>query len=81
MNIEVLFFAQVRESLGTDRKSLTVSPGVTVAEVLAHLAESPEWQTIKRLPMRFAVNEQVVDTTHALRDGDRVALLTPVSGG
>jgi molybdopterin converting factor small subunit len=36
---------------------------------------------VRALPLSFAVNEEIVDRTRSLRDGDRLALLPPVSGG
>ena len=81
MNIEVLFFAQLRETLGTDRQSVNIGVGDTVADVVRMLSDGPDWRSVGKLPMTFAVNEQVVEASHALNDGDRLALLTPVSGG
>ena len=81
MTIEVLFFAQLREQLGTERTSLEVPPGFKVQDVMRRLQAHPEWQSAARLPLTYAVNEHIVDNDHPLRDGDRLALLTPVSGG
>jgi len=79
--VELLFFAQLREALGKDREILKVEEGRTIDEVVALLKTRAEWQGFGSLPLTFAVNERVVAGTHTLCDGDRFAILTPVSGG
>ena len=81
MKVEVLFFAQIRDALGTDREILDVQEGGKVSDIIAALGSRPGWSGIALLPLSYAVNEEVVDEGCALHDGDRVALLTPVSGG
>ncbi len=81
MNIEILFFAQLRDSFGTQCASMRLTPGDTVEAAVEQLAAKPEWRTVQALPLTFAVNEEVVGRSHPLKDGDRLAVLTPVSGG
>jgi molybdopterin synthase sulfur carrier subunit len=81
ITVELLFFAQLRESLGKDREVLELEEGCTIDEVAALLKSRAEWRSILSLPLTFAVNEQVVSGAHTLRDGERLAFLTPVSGG
>jgi molybdopterin converting factor small subunit len=81
MTIEVLFFAQLKEMLGQDREFLEVTEGKTVDDVMSSLRQRREWHGIASLPIVFAVNEEMVAGGHVLRDGERLALLTPLSGG
>lgn len=81
MKVDVLFFAQLRDAFGCDSKSVDVEVGATVADVVEILKGAPEWDWVARLPLTFAVNERVVDQSHELSDGERLALLTPISGG
>ena len=81
MTVEVLFFAQLREALGIDRKTVVIDDGKTVSDVVEKLGNLPHWTDIASLPLRVAVNEEIVDGDYVLRHGDRLALLTPVSGG
>jgi molybdopterin synthase sulfur carrier subunit len=81
MKIEVLFFAQLRDAVGCDSKSLDVAEGSTVDETIAAIRKWPEWSPVATLPLTAAVNERLVDGSHPLREGDRLALLTPISGG
>jgi len=81
MKIELLYFAQLKEVLGTTRELIEVANGQTAAELAALLRNQPRWEAISHLPLSFAVNEELVDGGHVLRDGDRLAFLTPISGG
>ena len=81
MTVEVLFFAQLKEILGRDREVIELEGAATVNDVIRLMARRPGWSDVDRLPLAFAVNEEWVDETCPLHDGDRLALLTPVSGG
>ena len=81
MKVEVLFFAQLKEVLGTDREVIEVADRAVVQDVVQVLARRPEWRRVAEIPLSFAVNDAFVPGTHALAEGDRVAILTPVSGG
>lgn len=81
MKIEVLFFAQLREAVGCERKTLDVAAGATVEGCVAAIRRWPEWDSVSRIPLTYAVNERIVDGRHPLSEGDRLALLTPISGG
>ena len=81
MQVEVLFFAQLRDAFGKDSEVFDLNDGGSVQDALDLIAQRGEWAAVERLPIRYAVNEVLVDASHALSDGDRLALLTPVSGG
>jgi molybdopterin converting factor small subunit len=81
MKIDVLFFAQIKDAVGCDTKTFDVDDGATVDDVLVVLRGLPEWTSVASLPLSFAVNERLVAGNHALQNGDRLALLTPISGG
>lgn len=81
MTIEVLLFAQLREALGVDRMTVSLHGEGTVDDVIRMVAEQPGWDAVSSIPLRVAVNERIVERDQRLTSGDRVALLTPVSGG
>jgi molybdopterin synthase sulfur carrier subunit len=81
MKVEVLLFAQLKEMVGRDRLLIELSEGQTAKDVVGVLIERSSNESIVSLPLSFAVNEEIVAEDHPLRDGDRVAVLTPVSGG
>ncbi len=86
MNIQVLFFASLREALGVEGLSLTLVDG-TLAELHARLADQLGDATRVLLEdnVRMARN-QVLQDADALSklqlvDGDELAFLPPVTGG
>jgi molybdopterin converting factor subunit 1 len=81
MRIDVLCFAMVREVVGQPNVRLELADGATPETVAAALvAMHPGLRPL--LPtVRYAVNEEFAAPTCPLRDGDRVALVPPVSGG
>lgn len=81
MNVELRFFASLRERLKASSAARDVPDGSTVAEVWATLCrEHPEIE-LMGASMSFAVNREYVERDHRLRDGDELALIPPVSGG
>jgi len=81
MRVHVLYFAVFRERLRRDEEDLDLAGPATVADAISALAgRHPD---IGKLRGRFrvAVNQDFVDDTHALADGDELALIPPVAGG
>jgi len=81
MNVSVLLFGSLREAAGAKELAVSLPEGATVAALTALLAR--DHAAFARLPgrVRVSVNYEVVEETRALRDGDEVAYLPPVSGG
>ena len=80
--IKVLFFAQVRELVGTD--AAEVAADFTTVEALRqHLAaQSDRWAlALEDGKLLAAVNQTLVSFDHSLTDGDEVAFFPPVTGG
>lgn len=84
MNIKVLFFAGLREALGTGSESLALPAGVgTVGALRDRLAARGEsWTALATTKnLRVAVNQQMVGLDAAVKSGDEVAFFPPVTGG
>lgn len=83
ITVTVFFFARLRESLGTDRLQLTLTPPSTAGDILQHLAQrgAPWSQLIDGPPVMIAVNRTMARTSTELMDQDEVALFPPVTGG
>lgn len=84
MKLHVLYFASLREALGTGQEDLAVPAQVrTVADLRAHLARrGPAWEALERNShLRCAVNQQIAEPNAALAEGDEVAFFPPVTGG
>jgi molybdopterin synthase sulfur carrier subunit len=82
--ITVLFFAGLREAVGTSTESLALPAGVTtVAGLRDHLAgRGEQWEALAKVKnLRAAVNQDMVPLTTAIKDGDEIAFFPPVTGG
>lgn len=82
--ITVLFFAGLREAVGTSSETLALPSGVTtVAALRDHLAARGEqWAALASAKnLRAAVNQDMVSLSAAIKDGDEIAFFPPVTGG
>lgn len=85
MNLRVLYFAALRERVG--RSEEMVSPPDVVASVaqlrdwLAQRGELWREAFAETRRVRAAVDQMMVDDSHALHDGAEVAFFPPVTGG
>ncbi|HEX4501308.1 MAG TPA: molybdopterin synthase sulfur carrier subunit [Scandinavium sp.] len=80
--IKILFFAQVRELVGTD--SLTLDTDATTVEQLRQqlAAQGSRWElALEEGKLLTAVNQTLVSADHPLAQGDEVAFFPPVTGG
>lgn len=80
--IKVLFFAQVRELVGTS--SITVTEAFATVDVLrtALAAKGERWAlALESGKLLAAVNQTLVPMQHPLEPGDEVAFFPPVTGG
>lgn len=79
MQVRVLPFGILKESLGPDAFALDLPCGATVAELLARLGvQAP---TVETLGIAVSVNAEYAERRHVLGENDEVGLLPPVSGG
>ena len=84
MNVKILFFAGVRESLGTGSESLALPADIaTVGGLRDYLtARGEAWSALATTKnLRVAVNQQMVGFDAAVKAGDEVAFFPPVTGG
>ena len=84
MTIKLLFFASLREALGTNGETMELPGGVSdVASLKIFLAARGDaWQALAQSPnLRAAVNQRMAGPDSAIADGDEVAFFPPVTGG
>jgi molybdopterin synthase sulfur carrier subunit len=85
MNINLRFFASVREALGTAQENLTLPPGVTtVGAVRDHLiGRGGAWaQALSHeRAVRMAFNHVMCESETEVKEGGEVAFFPPVTGG
>lgn len=82
--INVLFFAQVRELLGTANLSIEANERTKTAEALrATLAATDDkWaKVLASDKLLVAVNQTISQWDTPVNDGDEVAFFPPVTGG
>jgi molybdopterin synthase sulfur carrier subunit len=83
--LKLLFFARLREDLGTSLEELTLPADVgTVAALRAHLlARGGAWATALAhgRALRVSVNHEMADPTTPVKPGDEIAFFPPVTGG
>ena len=80
--IKVLFFAQVRELVGTDSLTLAADYPDVAALRTALSQQGERWAlALDSERLLAAVNQTLRPMTHPLQDGDEVAFFTPVTGG
>ena len=81
VRVSALLFGQVREWVGASSLDLKLDVPATVESAFAVLKSShPKLAEIER-SLLFAVNEEYASPSNPLSDGDRLAVLPPVSGG
>ena len=83
--ISVLYFARLRETLGTGSESIALPAGVRDVEGLRALlvARGGEWghELAAGRAVRAAVNQAMAHGDTPLTDGDEIAFFPPVTGG
>lgn len=83
--LTVLYFAWLRERIGTGEEMLVLPAGVaTVGEVMTWLAGRSQRHAAafaNRDTIRCAVNQDFADPSAPVRPGDEVAFFPPVTGG
>lgn len=82
--LKILYFAGLREALGTAGESMPLPTPATVAALINVLrARGDLWanalDTGKR--WRVAVNQEMASLDSSLKSGDEVAIFPPVTGG
>jgi molybdopterin synthase sulfur carrier subunit len=85
VKVRVLYFAALREQLGTAGEEIELPAEVTtIAGLRAHVMQrGGAWQSVfadKKL-VRAAVNQDMAPPTARLKAGDEIAFFPPVTGG
>jgi molybdopterin synthase sulfur carrier subunit len=85
MAIKVLYFAGLREALGTSGETMELPVGITTVGDLRTLlaARGGKWaeQLAPTRNVRTAVIQLMVPANAPVKDGDEVAFFPPVTGG
>jgi molybdopterin synthase sulfur carrier subunit len=83
--ITLLYFARLREALGSGREELLLPSDInTLGALRTHLAQRGEaWakEMAAGRNLRAAVNQDIATADTPVKDGDEIAFFPPVTGG
>ena len=81
MQVRLLFFATLKDIVGSREMRLDIPERSTVNDLLTQLEQSyPRMKDYRQIVLT-AVNEEYADRTALISEGDEVAIFPPVSGG
>jgi molybdopterin converting factor subunit 1 len=84
MNVNVLYFARLRETFNLSREHLALPDGARVADLLDLLrTRGGDWprELAPGRSFRVAVDQDIASQNSVLREGAEVAIFPPVTGG
>ena len=84
MNIQVLFFAAIREHVGVERLCLDVSQPVSKSVFLAMLESRLGTERVAYLSednVSIAINQTLTKGSFEIQAGDEIAFMPPITGG
>jgi molybdopterin converting factor subunit 1 len=81
MKVRVKFFAILRERAGTSEVIKEMADGSSVADLWRGLQQEYPKLDVPGIRLLYAVNQNYVEMSTSLRDGDEVVFIPPVSGG
>jgi molybdopterin synthase sulfur carrier subunit len=83
--VTILYFARLREALGTSEEEFVLPDGVrSIGDLAAFLrGRGGAWATELGVgkAVRVAVNQDMADLDTAIRGGEEIAFFPPVTGG
>jgi molybdopterin synthase sulfur carrier subunit len=83
--VTILYFARLREALGTAREELALPQGVVdlagLRMTLVKRGGAWERELAQSRNIRMAVNQDIAASETRVRDGDEIAFFPPVTGG
>ncbi|KAJ9506312.1 Molybdopterin synthase sulfur carrier subunit [Haematococcus lacustris] len=83
VGIRVLYFAVSREVAGVSEEALELEPGTTTDDLLRQLVERHPGLASVLKTCVLALNQEYLEASEgtALKPGDEVAIIPPLSGG
>ena len=79
LQIQVVYFAKLRELTGLDQEAFSINKGSNPTDVLASINERHQIDIGSNF--KIAVNDEFSDWDIKLNDGDRLVFIPPVTGG
>ena len=79
LQIQVVYFAKLRELTGLDQESFSMVKDSNPTDVLASINERHQIDIGSNF--KIAINDEFSDWDIKLNDGDRLVFIPPVTGG
>ena len=79
--VKVKLFAIYQEAFETPELQMVFPQQTTASDVLETLIEQKPYLSKWKEVTRFGINLQFVESDTAIKDGDEIVLIPPVSGG
>jgi molybdopterin synthase sulfur carrier subunit len=83
--VTILYFARLRETLGTGREEMELPTGVNhlagLREALVGRGGAWAQELGGSRNVRMAVNQDIATADTSVKDGDEIAFFPPVTGG
>lgn len=79
--VRVVFFASLREAIGTHSVEVYATNVAELFESLTSLLGNDAVRALKVKNVRLAVNQELVVHDAEIKPGDEIAFLPPVTGG
>jgi molybdopterin synthase sulfur carrier subunit len=85
MSLKLVYLARLRDALGSSGEEVPLPSGVADVDAVRGWLRQRDgaWATelAPGRAVRVAVNHEMVEGAHPVRDGDEVAFFPPVTGG
>ena len=82
--IKILYFASLRDRIGTDAEEIELPRDATIGQITKMLqAREGAWADAFGGNTRVlaAINQEMAQPDHSVKEGDEVAFFPPVTGG
>ena len=81
MHVRLLFFATLKDIVGSRDLRIDIPEGSTIGDLLSQLEQRyPRIKDYRSIALT-AINEEYADKSARISEGDEVAIFPPVSGG
>lgn len=81
MSLKILYFASLREAIGTGAEEVEMPSGVTTLGQLRTVLGKRHASLLSTKNLRAAINQKMLGMDAPVADGDEVAFFPPVTGG
>jgi molybdopterin synthase catalytic subunit len=81
MNVQVQFYAQLRDVAGKSETSVELPPNSTVQDLLEHIYHETPALRAHDKTILIGSGVEFVDRGHIVQNGDTISVMPPVQGG